>query len=301
MANGKLNNYPKEFPGGCLSGYPQSNLDYVQSLKEMHQARILFANFPVNSTILTKEHEIALRQLVKLLQNNLFASIIQIEGRASQTGPEKNNQKLSIGRAKEVANYFQRMGVRNEQIGPINAYGSTAPLISMPGQEVDINRSVLVYYHLPMHIAVKKDKKPIPKKTGNNMWAIQLTLSGSAGHVGIGGAFALGRLKDQISGKIWQGNFIGGGLGAGLQTPGGSPSWSNWSYFKTDANYTIEDFDNTLARLTMAGAGFFVGYCGAWISFPMLGANHIDVGGWNLGSVGADASSNVGTWNVIGI
>ena len=300
MANGNHSSYPKEYPKSIGSDYPKSNLNYVRSLKKQHQGRILFANFPVNSASLTKEHEVALRQVVKFLKSNLFAYIPIIEGRTSQTGPEKNNEKLSSKRVAAVINYIVRMGARRDQMGSIKTYGSKAPIEDRPGQELGVNRSVLLYYSLPKRIAFPKRKKPVPKKTGTDLWAIRLKLSGGASY-GIGGAFALGELKNQITEKVMQGSFQGGGIGVGLQTPGADPDWGSWSYFKTDAKYTFEDFDGTLARLTAYGVGFFIGYTHIWLSFPNLGANSIDVSGLNLGSVGADASSNVGTWNVIGM
>jgi hypothetical protein len=91
------------------------------------------------------------------------------------------------------------------------------------------------------------------------------------------------------------GRLCGGGLGAGLQTPGASFSES-FTDFTTDSNYTFRNFENALARFTSAGAGVGFGYGLAWISFPMLGANSIYVGSFTGGNVGADISTNVGVW-----
>jgi len=128
-------------------------------------------------------------------------------------------------------------------------------------------------------------------------WAIRINMSGGAGHAGVGGAFALGEIKNRKTNQKAQGSFVGGGLGFGLQTPGADPGWSDWTNFRTDQKITFDHFDGTLTRLTTAGAGFLIGYTLAYISFPIYGANSISVGGLNLGSVGADAGTNVGQWN----
>lgn len=137
------------------------------------------------------------------------------------------------------------------------------------------------------------------KTKATTKWSIKLALSGGAGHAGLGGAFAIGKLKNRKTGQVVEGEFMGGGIGIGLQTPGASPPWGNWVNFTTEDVCTFEDFDGTLARLTTAGVGLSVlGYSLAWISFPLRGANSIYVGGFNMGAVGADAGTNVGTWNV---
>lgn len=262
---------------------------------------VLFANFAVNSTALTKEHEAGLKHLVAMLKSAKGSKVITIEGRASQTGPETNNIDLSFGRGKAVREYLVKAGA--DSIGPVAGYGSRDPLKGGKGKEIDVNRSALARIKLATTQKPKRKPRAVskPKPKGSNYWAIKLSLTGSGGHAGIGGAFAIGKLKNQISGIVHQVSFQGGGIGVGLQTPGADPGWGDWSYFKTDSQYTFEDFDGTLARLTMAGAGFLVGYAAVILSLPNLGANQIDCGGWNLGSVGADASSNVGTLNVIGM
>lgn len=134
-----------------------------------------------------------------------------------------------------------------------------------------------------------------------NQWSIKMAIGGGAGHAGVGGAFAMGKLKNRRTGQIAEGSFIGGGIGVGLQTPGVDPGWGDWTDFTTEDICTFDDFDFTLARLTSAGAGIaLIGYSATWISFPLRGANSIYVGGFNMGALGADAGSNVGEWNIHG-
>lgn len=143
----------------------------------------------------------------------------------------------------------------------------------------------------------------IPEECEDNAsdeWAVRMSLTGGAGHAGVGGAFALGQIKNLKTDQKAQGFFAGGGIGVGLQSPGADPGWSDWSKFRTDQEITFQHLNNTFARLTTAGAGFLIGYSFAYLSFPIYGANSIPVGGFNLGSVGADASSNLGTWKFAG-
>jgi outer membrane protein OmpA-like peptidoglycan-associated protein len=153
-------------------------------------------------------------------------------------------------------------------------------------------------------LSSESEEVTIPEECEDNatdQWAIKLSLSGGGGHAGLGGAGALGVLKNRRTGQTAQGSFQGGGIGVGLSTPGADPGWGDYENFTTDSRVTFEDFDGTLARLTTAGAGIaIIGYGFAYISFPNLGANSISVGGFNMGALGADAGSNVGTWNVIG-
>ena len=138
----------------------------------------------------------------------------------------------------------------------------------------------------------------IPKECKSNRskrWAIKLKLSGGGGHAGLGAAAAVATIKNLSTGQTADGVFAGGGIGVGLQTPGGSPN-PGWEEFVTDREVTFDHFDNTMARFTSIGFGAFVGFSIAYISFPMIVEDPIYVGGWNVGAVGADGSSNVGVW-----
>ena len=132
-------------------------------------------------------------------------------------------------------------------------------------------------------------------------WAIALSLSGGAGHAGVGGAFALGKLKNRLTGQTAQGAFTGGGPGIGLASPGADPGWGDWANFETVPSCTFEDFDVTDAVLISASAGFALfGVSVAWIGFPSLGVTPVWIGDFNMGTLGADAGVNYGAWNVIG-
>lgn len=273
------------------------------ALDNIQRGRILFSNFAINSTELTSEHIAALDLLIQAMQDSSEAFVESIEGRASQTGPEDNNEELASGRANVVAQYLIDHGFDPQRIGRVIGYGERAPLIDRDDVEIDVNRSALVTYSMLVDWPEEVRRRPIPREGGSREWAIRLQLSGGAGHGGIGGAFAIGELrKGGVGGEVRQGSFLGFGIGVGLATPGASPSEAQWTPFITDAPYDFEDFDGTLARLTSLGGGFLVGYAFIYISFPNLGANSIYVGGWSLGTVGADGGVNpFGWWNVEGM
>ncbi|WP_373400855.1 hypothetical protein V8V91_17130 [Algoriphagus halophilus] len=253
------------------------------------------------------------------------------DGKTGRSTSEELNLTLSQDRANNVEYLFQEMfrrymagngeiefaiqssvsGERDEEVVslPAEGVGDRETLVEGGGdveandpamRRVDID---IVVTRQESGMAPSMESRVIPEECephATNQWAIKLTLAGGGGHAGLGGAFAIGQLKNRRTGQIAEGSFVGGGIGVGLQTPGADPGWGDWTDFVTEDICTFDDFDNTLSRLTTAGAGAFVGYGMAWISFPMRGANSIYVGGFNVGAVGIDAGSNVGNWNIHG-
>lgn len=122
---------------------------------------------------------------------------------------------------------------------------------------------------------------------------------GGAGHAGVGGAFAVGQLKNLETGEVQTGTFVGGRVGLGIQTPGADPGWSDWTEFQTEVPANFTDFHNTRARLTTAGMGVAIGgYAWSWLSFPVLGVQSLSLHGLNMGALGGDASTNMGVWSL---
>jgi hypothetical protein len=223
-----------------------------------------------------------------------------IRGRILIANFDVNSSELKLEASPALEDVAAAMNSSPDVIG-VFGLGSTDPIVDSPEKEEQLNRSVRLVYQIPLPQFVKTQPPP-PEPVGSKKWAVRLVLSGGAGHAGIGGAGALGELKNLKTGEVKQGSFQGGGLGFGLQTPGGDPGFGDWVEFETDDHYTFDSFDGTLARLTMTGAGIaIIGYCVAYLSFPLLGANSIYVGGWNMGAFGIDGSTNVGWWNVIGL
>ncbi len=239
------------------------------------------------------------------------------------------NKKLSIGRANEVETFvhelFQRK-MREQGIDvafalectnerdftaisiPTEGMGDMVTLKESGGnpnandeslRRTDINIALTHQMEAEAGMSVKVLIPEECEDHATNKWAIKISLSGGA-HLAVGGAFAIGQIKNRKTGQIAQGIFKGAGIGVGLQSPGADPGWSDWVNFTTDQIITFDHFQGTLCRLTTAGAGFLIGYSLAYISFPMYGANSISVGGFSLGAVGADAGSNVGNWKFSG-
>ena len=73
----------------------------------------------------------------------------------------------------------------------------------------------------------------------------------------------------------------------------------DWVDFSTDDFFTLDDFDGTFCRYTTAGASLFVGYSLSYISFPVMGANTISVGGVEWGSFGLGGTTTEGIWKFI--
>lgn len=259
--------------------------------------RIVFGNFEVDSADLTDEHRAGLTQFLTAASSSEEYAIESIEGRASQTGPEANNDDLSRRRASAVATYLEAGGVPSSSIGSVSGVGSSSPFINRPGSEVDVNRSAMLTYRIKVE-APPRRRQTADSDTPSDRWALAVYLSGGAGHGVIGGSFLQGELMNMTSRQKKMGFFIGGGLGAGLSTPGADP-FPNWVEFRTRQPCVFADFDGTAAFLWQAGAGFLVGYSVGVLSFPELGAEDVFVGGLQFGSVGADASINFAGWWVL--
>jgi len=254
---------------------------------------LLLAGFAVNGSELTAEHTEALSTLVSYMSEAPVAEygILSVIGRASQTGSETNNQQLSLARANAAALFLRAQGVPADHIGTVKGYGSQVPLTNQPGIEAAANRSVVLTFVFV--VDQEQGVAPTPTTGGSRHWGLSVTLAGGAGHVGIGGGFFVGRLKNIDSGAIRTITFAGAGVGVGLSTPGATPDLS-FEEFTTGAPYVMDDFKGQLAVMTGMSGGFMVGYGAARFSIPFMGVDVL-LTGLNYGQVGWDASANVGT------
>ena len=136
-------------------------------------------------------------------------------------------------------------------------------------------------------------------------WSISLGLTLSA-HDVLGGSLVIGRLWNRRTGQSAAGVFIGGGVGAGVLSPvdlpPGLPSGDLGGRvdFTTERPVTFDDFDMTAAWMTGVSASAGVGAGVGYFSFPQLGSSLIETSGLSLGSLGLEASLDVGAWNVLG-
>jgi outer membrane protein OmpA-like peptidoglycan-associated protein len=76
---------------------------------------------PVSSGILD--------QVVSLLQDNPFVTLIEVQGHTDNVGSSSYNQKLSEKRAASVVDYLERNGIDRARLEP-RGYGETVPLFS---------------------------------------------------------------------------------------------------------------------------------------------------------------------------
>jgi hypothetical protein len=238
-----------------------------------------------------------LEQLSNALNSSPGAKAIII-GRASQTGSENWNKPLSEQRAQSVFDFLTDVNgvVKNKIIDTIGA-GSEFPLKDNRGIEEQINRSVEIFFFIPMVLPPPPPPPVIkPADIGSKDWSIQISPNVTVG-AAIAGTFLAGKLRNNVTKEERTGAYVGGGLGASLKfMPKASGAGGDWVDFSTDEFYTLDDFDGTLCRYTTAGAGFFVGYSISYISFPLMGANSISVGGIEWASFGAGGSTTAGIW-----
>lgn len=131
--------------------------------------KILVAGFEVDKTDLLIDpdhnHQGMLNDLINWIKNSPNVSIIGLEGRASETGPHKNNLWLSIERAHVVQRYLRTQGqiiVKDSQMVylgdkfPLEKATSPGP----GGKEIAANRSVMIYIkHPPVAVARALDEQ----------------------------------------------------------------------------------------------------------------------------------------------
>lgn len=82
--------------------------------------------FNHNSYNLSGDAKIALKEIKRLIINNIKLESILVEGHTDDTGTESYNQKLSEQRAQAVKKYLIQIGVNIESIKTIG-YGETQP------------------------------------------------------------------------------------------------------------------------------------------------------------------------------
>lgn len=237
------------------------------------------------------------------------------------------NQQLSMRRADEVETFLQENFLRNldgtgiEVDFSLHSFGDedvekiqvaalgVGDSVTIDEAEGDTNANDEAMRRVDINIAVTHQMEAeagfsfniiIPEECEDHTsdkWAIRLVLSGGAGHAGVGLTGALGELKNLKTGQKATGFFVGGGLGIGLQSPGADPGWGEWSEFSTHHEITFDHFKGTFCKFAAIGAGFLIGYSLAYIQFPAYSDEEVYVGGFNVASIGGDASVNVGAWH----
>jgi hypothetical protein len=137
--------------------------------------------------------------------------------------------------------------------------------------------------------------------TASKFWHVSVDMS-AGGSVGAAGSLLTLTLKNDSSGQEMTGRVWAGGGGPKASIGANVSIWGDPSYFSTDREVDFRDFDGVWVRYTTLGVNVFIGYEKSYISFIGMGsgAQSINVGGWNTGTVGAGGSVVAGTLSLDG-
>jgi outer membrane protein OmpA-like peptidoglycan-associated protein len=274
---------------GYVVSYPSK--DEPPQLAGRRIVQVLFAGFPVNKSTLTSAHRRGLETLAEVMNYEGGSFIPVIRGRASQTGPEGNNARLSNDRAMAIATGLNALGIPSGRIYGVEALGSASPLRNVPGQEIDLNRSASVAISLQSLVPPPAPKIEPPRR-GSENWEIAMSFSASV-TAGIGASLAFGVLRAQGSPTYHRIRFIA--LNAGIPGRSASISPPSWTAFRTRARYGIRAFDGEIARISSLGINpVGVGYSAVRLTFTHVSDESIQLSGVNFGSVGYEANVALG-------
>lgn len=114
--------------------------------------RMLLTDFAVDDDVLTAEHKAQLDELVALGRRFRTTRVLDIVGRASQTGSEAGNQGLSERRAQAASSYLLLERFRADRLPEPRGLGTRDPIVDVGPVEEPFNRSVEVIFafdHVP--------------------------------------------------------------------------------------------------------------------------------------------------------
>jgi outer membrane protein OmpA-like peptidoglycan-associated protein len=181
-------------------------------VRERQQTMSYVYGFGVNSSALQVEHTEVLEKYIVYLLENPDSAVVSVVGRASQTGPEANNRQLARDRAERVRAYLIAGGLPEDRVGPVVFHGSEAPLVNVPGQENEMNRSVELVIEWVLQLV-----DPEFLAGGTRNWKLDLSVTFGLGF-GIGGQMQIGTLTNRTTGDQRQvsANIFGLDLGQSL-------------------------------------------------------------------------------------
>ncbi len=250
------------------------------------QGWMLLYNFDIDSIDLKPEHQDNLNRLVAMLEWMEQYRLEAIQGRASETGSEENNQRLADERGSAAASYLAERGIPLERIPalPSPPLGSADPIRVVSGMPEDaVNRSVLLFYRIlipRLRFPTPTPPRPVPGITRYRDWAIRVVLTGSL-HEGVGVSLMDVHIKNCATGEY--GVFAIFGLGAGINA-GGSLD-IGWTSFQTIYPVTLRDFNACNGFYYTFGFEFTAfGRSAAYLRLPYLVESAIDLGGTSLGT-----------------
>jgi outer membrane protein OmpA-like peptidoglycan-associated protein len=234
----------------------------AQPISRTRQQRSTFLyGFDVNSSALKTEHADTLMTFIQYLRDHPDSTVVSIIGRASQTGPEGNNRRLSRDRADRVRYYMIANGVPDARVGPPVFRGSEAPLVNVPGREEEMNRSVELVIEW---VDVVVDPGYVP---GQGLdWKLDLTVTFALG-LGLGGQLQIGTLTNLTTDerRAVSAFILGFDLGESLfvtaAASAGLPVGHDGEFSMPDPPGAVDFdwFDNRFMSLASAGASLIVG------------------------------------------
>jgi outer membrane protein OmpA-like peptidoglycan-associated protein len=276
-------------------------------VRERQQTKSVVYGFGINSSALLVEHTDMLEKNIVFLLEYPDSAVVSVVGRASQTGPEANNRQLARDRAGRVRDYLISSGVPEDRVGPVVFHGSEAPLVNVPGQENEMNRSVELVIDWVLELV-----DPAFLAGGTMNWNLNLSVTFGVGF-GIGGQMQIGTLTNRTTDEhrpvsatilgldLGKSLFItAAGSASGL---GGLPSGNggDFSMPTPPGPVGFDWFDGRFIVLTGVGVSAVTGVGVATLRFsnpdgPWPAASFVD---YPLGvSVGVGGLAMIGFFNV---
>lgn len=254
------------------------------------QCRVPLSDFGVNQWELTPRHYQQLNHFRQQLLNSVDYTILSIEGRASNTGPESvtntrrqsgpGNRELSRLRANTVAQWLYEEGLLSNHNPNVVGYGSSSPLIPADG-ELGINRSVVISYTI-----VKEFPPSPPSPIQSTNWEITLTTSASGGEVA-GILWAKGKLKSSLSVTEYDIEILNSGMTASLLPAGISHSRPSFSPFTTHRPVDTLAFHRVRCRVSSVTLAGGIGASLTFINMPSIATTEIPLYGFTAGYDGS--------------
>lgn len=290
--------------------------------------RILFAGFDVNSTKLPVSFAAGLSVVAQMLKTAPGVGCT-ITGRASETGPEKNNQMLSERRADAIARSLKQASVPSGVIREVIGVGSKKPLqIAKPDEDKELgtNRSVMIRFAFPYSTPPRALRPPT---TLSQDWSIHVVMGNELGQLAEGfKVLALmnempvaGHLARLTNHGVYPAESkwmilpaFGLSVGLGLEGPLAKQNailaklkllpdidLETPTFFKTREPCSFYDFHKTPFLLYGAGFKALIGRSDEWIKFlkiPTMSGDDIPIGGYQVGSVGLGGSVMMGVTTI---
>ena len=255
-------------PGQATSG-PGTGVPVILE----RETGYIIHDFDVGQASLKPEHKAKLDELLAFLDEHPDAQIVTITGRASQTGPERNNEQLSFNRAETTRVYLLASGILPSRIGPTIGRGSRLPIVDAAGSEEPMNRSVEIICDWKLEL------KQVPSISSSRMstrWNIDFGATFGVGAAIVAGQVQIGRLTKRTSGEsrpvqaFLLGPELGKSLGPVVAASVTVPGFEEGD-FETPGPVDFDYFDGQPIALFPVGGALVVGGSATKVVFPRGG------------------------------